>query len=496
MPVNSTRKDYDAFVAKWERLRDCFGGRDTIIAAGTKYVPVLNGASIQENVAYRNRGNFYNAVQRTTKGMVGMLFQKDILVDLPARGKMLAEDVTLANVPLPMFAFTAATETLLVGRYGVLVDMTSDPTPGKERPYLVGYAAEQIVNWSTDRGNGDETLTRVVLQETYEEPDPKDEFVCETRMQYRVLRLVEGVYTQQIWRKPAGSNDFAVYGEPIVPQRRGVPLPFIPFVFLGPLHVTSDLVNPPMLDLADVNIAHWRNSVDYEYGLHLVALPTPWVAGMKTRGDNEDPLKIGPSVVWELDVNGTAGMLEFQGSGMESLHKAMSEKKAQMATLGARLMEDTPRVQETATSTSLRHSGDHATLRSLALSLEQGITLALKIATWWISTEELPAAVKASITLNKDYLNIKATPQEVQVALAALQAGKISYETFWHILLAGGWAREGVTAEDEKKQIETEEPELPEVDPLETPPDEDEKDPAEEDPDAEDEDPVPAGDDE
>ena len=65
------------------------------------------------------------------------------------------------------------------------------------------------------------------------------------------------------------------------------------------------------------------------------------------------------------------------------------------------------------------------------------------------------------VELNKDFLQVKAAPQEIQTALATLQAGEISYKTFWNILTEGGWARYGVTDEEEKKEISREPEQAP-----------------------------------
>ncbi|HUW57621.1 MAG TPA: hypothetical protein VMZ92_13360, partial [Planctomycetota bacterium] len=58
---------------------------------------------------------------------------------------------------------------------------------------------------------------------------------------------------------------------------------------------------------------------------------------------------------------------------------------------------------------------------------------------------EKPADTEVGVELNKEYLNVRATPQEVQVALTALQAGEISYETWWHLLATGGWGARAST---------------------------------------------------
>jgi len=452
MPVNTQRKDYADLLPKWARLRDCFEGRDAVLAAASKYVPDLPGTDVAGNKAYRERGNFYNAVMRTVQGMTGSIFQKPPEVEFPEPFKEYLDDVTLTNVPFETFAVDASRETMLTGRFGVLVDMPSQKSQDM-RPYLCGYRAEDIVNWRTESRGGDDVLTMVVLREVVEVPDEKDEFACKNAMQYRVVQLVENTCVQQVWRAKAdNASEFAPVEDPVVAMRRGVPLPFIPFVFLGATHATPELEKPPLIDLADVNLGHWRNSVDYEYGLHLIALPTPWVAGSKaTSADGK--MKIGPSVVWELEVQGSAGMLEFTGSGLASLVAAMDEKKKQMASLGARLIEDAPTTSETASAVRMRHSGEHATLRTVAGAIELGLTLVLQVVAWWAGSAEKPADTEVGVELNKEYLNVRATPQEVQVALTALQAGEISYETWWHLLATGGWGREGIDAAAERKAI-------------------------------------------
>ncbi len=182
-----------------------------------------------------------------------------------------------------------------------------------------------------------------------------------------------------------------------------------------------------------------------------MALPTPWVAGHKDTGDDE--LQIGPSVVWQLETEGSAGMLEFSGEGLGSITNAMKEKEKMMATLGARLLEEAASVQETATAVSMRHSGEHATLRTVAQSVEQRLTRVVQIIAWWMGSKDTPEETEASVELNKDFFAPKLTSQDLQALVFALQAEAISFETFYYRLVTGDFARPGVSAEDEQKAI-------------------------------------------
>jgi len=87
----------------------------------------------------------------------------------------------------------------------------------------------------------------------------------------------------------------------------------------------------------------------------------------------------------------------------------------------------------------------------------------LQIMGWWTGVEDTMDDVPVHVELNKAIISVKAKPEEITVALTALQAEEISYATFWEILVEGGWAREGVTAEEEQLEISRQSTPEPEV---------------------------------
>lgn len=492
MPVNKPCDEYNLALAKWQRIRDCAAGRDTILARGAEYVPNVGGLTPEENKNYRARGSFFNAVSRTAHGLNGAIFQKPPKLNevSEADKESLFEDMTLDDVDLEGFARRVGYEVVLVSRYGVLVDMppvvtsTVAGTPVEPpQPFCVGYCAEDIVNWDVTKKDGAEVLSFIVLRESVK-AYKNDPFTLEAITQFRELRMVGDQCVVQLWRPDEkDKNKFVPFEAPVVMMRRGEALRFIPFYFIGSRTTSSEIEDPMLADLADVNLAHWRNSVDYEYGMHLTALPTPWVAGLRsapTPPPNEDPrnsmlpqIKLGPGTVWELDKDGQAGMLEFQGTGLATIKAAMDDKRKQMAALGARLLEEQPAANETAQAVKLRHSGEAATLVSTAQAIERGLTYIVRTMLWWLGTEAKPEDVKAEVEVTKEFLAIKATPGEVQAMLGALQANKVSFETWYEFLRNGGWTRDGVTAEEETKAIEKELAEKPQPEPMPGPEDKD-----------------------
>jgi hypothetical protein len=462
VPINTKHKQYLEFTKRWRRCRDCARGADAVKAAGPEYLPYLDAhlKKPEAYTAYKERALFYNATGRTIEGLAGFVFQKEPSVDVPENVEPITKDVTYTGVDLSTFALWTTTEVLTTGRYGILVEMTGDedqPVASvDDRPFWRGYRAEDIVNWRVERKGADPAvLTRVVLCEYEEEPDGKDPYAVVELEQYRVLELVgEGEatqYQQTVYRKVKDKEEFLVHSGPTTPKRRGAPLTRIPFIFVSPTSLTPDVVKPPLLDLVDVNLSHYRTMADLEHGRHYVALPTPWVAG--SRSAEGTPMGLGPANVWDLEKGGQAGMLEFSGQGLAALVTAEADKRKMMSVLGARLLEDQAAVAETATAVLMRHSGEGATLRKMTKVVSEALTQALRWAEWWLSTATELSEIESSVELNQEFFAIKLNPQEIQALLQTLQAGAISFETFYYDLTTGGWTRPGVDAQAEKQQI-------------------------------------------
>ena len=472
MPVDTPSEAYKEAMPKWERCRDAYEGGDAIKAKGDKYLPYLdshvnaNGLMKPESgrySAYKERALWYNATGRTVDGLAGGIFQKAPKIKAEQEVMDQLEDVTLSGLTAELFALHAAREVLKVGRYGILVDHTK-PDPNNRnipnRPYWVRYRTEDILDVRVRVLGGDETLVRVVLRECVPEDDPNDPFVTKERTQYRVLELIDGQYTQTEWvekETESGKKEW-VRGETEVITRRGAPLTFIPFVPMGPTSTTHEIEKPPLLDLVDVNISHYRTSADLEHGRHFTALPTPWVSGASTASDSA-PLTIGSSSAWMLPTGAVANMLEFTGQGLGALERADEEKRHKMAVLGARLLEQQQsksNVNESAASANLRHAGEQATLKTLAQSLETGLTMVLRWHAWWVSTEEKPQDTGALFELNKEFSTLRMSPEELRAMTEALQGGAITPEEFYYNLEQGGLAIPGLSFADRQAEIEAE----------------------------------------
>ncbi len=470
VPVNSTHPDYDANAAAWLRARDVFAGEDAVKAAGTRYLPRLDSQSDDEYAAYKSRTSFFNATARTTDGFVGLIFRREPTVKIPESGsgvgKALAsfvDDADMLGTSLETYAKNIVTEVIGVGRAGTLVDWEDET---ERRAYAVLYTAEQILNWRSERVNGRNVLTLVVLSEHGQCKECYDMFEVKPIEQLRVLRLVKGgqksgeeipgwFYQVEIWQQREGKTKrsktewFKV--ETRIPLRLGKPLPLIPFVFHGPRHSLPVVDKLPLADIIAVNLDHYRLNADYKHGLHFTALPTAWVSGF----DKSSNLRIGSSTAWVAETPGaTAGFLEFTGQGLTTFERAMDRDERLMAVLGTRMLEAQKRVGESADAIELRQSGENSVLSAVSLSVSDSLTHVLRWVYWWNSTEDSPENIgenRVLIELNSDFSTKGMSSDEITAIVGAWQSGAISRETMFDVFRRGEVLPAGRSNEEEVK---------------------------------------------
>ena len=278
MPANSTHPDYDASLPGWLRARDVIAGEDAVKAGNIKYLPRLDSQSENEYLGYITRACFFNATSRTADGFLGLLFRRDPEVKMPDRHagvggalRVFTDDVDLMGTSLFTFCKAVVGEVLAVGRSGTLIDWQSD---AESRAYVVRYAAEDILNWQTQRINGRNVVTMIALRELVERPDKNDPFFAKQTETIRVLKLdvlPDGStrYVVEVWQVLAESQRAKTQSswmghfwscqkvgqsktnwtlvESRVPLRLGKPLPLIPFVFHGSRNALALIVLPTVI---------------------------------------------------------------------------------------------------------------------------------------------------------------------------------------------------------------------------------------------------------
>ena len=454
MSVNTKHSEYSKYYEIWERCEDLMEGQEEIHEKGTKYLPRLSGQTDEEYFSYKQRTMLYNCMSRTVDGLTGMLFMKKEVVVTPAAMDSIIADVTMGGLSLHQFAEVISEEVITIGRCGVLVDYPpivnavtlAQAQAQGARPYATMYDAESIINWKTGRINNVEQLTLVVLEE--ENEIPVDEFESKCEPQWRVLDLVNGAYRQRVFRKDKRGEFILV--EEIYPQINGRVINKIPFEFFGVRDNSPCVDKPPLLDLVDVNLSHYRTTADYEHGLHFTGLPTPVVTGYYS-DDKSASLRIGSGTAWLLpDPQSKAFYLEFTGQGLGELREALRSKEAMMATLGARILAPEKRAAEAAQTANIHRSSENSVLASIAQSISVGLTHVME---WLRDWSNITGDVK--VELNRDFIPNSMTAQDVDSLVKSWQSGAISHETLFENLVAGDIIAQEVSFDDEMERIAT-----------------------------------------
>lgn len=473
MSVDTAHPEYDAHRFQWERLRDVVAGRDAILTktlasyyrqtstgrdmeylAATAYLPKLSGQSRDEYAAYAYRSVWFGATDRTINALAGLIFAKPATESLPTAIEPYSQDITLDGCSLRELAQQLVFEELTTTRTGLMVDYPAVETAGLSaaqaerlniRPYVKVYKAESIIDWEMGNVGGAQRLVMVRLHEVIDQPGAK-EFERVQVEQYRVLDLANGAYRVRIFRKDSMGNWVAV--EERFPQMRGATMDFIPFVFVAEAHVRK----PLLIDLADLNLAHFRSSADLENGLHYTGLPQPVVTGAQLEPGQS--LRIGGSSAWVLpDPSADAKYLEFTGQGLNTLRDSMKDKEARMAVLGARMLAEEKRAPETEGTVELRTAGERSMLASVANDCSEAIRKALNIMARWVGAPET-----AEFSLSTDYGVHRMAPNMLQQLVGAWQAGAMPLQTLFDNLQQGEIVAPDATFEDYQAQLEQDAP--------------------------------------
>lgn len=473
MPVDTKHPSFSLFYLKWKRMRDVLGGEDMVKLAGEAYLPRLSDQTMAEYEAYKRRAQFFNAVARTLFSLLGFVFRKDPTTTVPAPMAVIMDDATMTGLTWYDFTRSQVGEVLAMGRAGTLVDFDSN----ENRPYCVSYRAENIWNWHQERIAGQVLLTLLTLYECDGEymeltaavpvavpggaPVPAtelansgaeglrrgglarepDEFEHEEFEQWRVYTLeldaagdpyvVCTVYRKRDAEKQTGNPEFVIVQQ-VIPTRRGVALDRIPFVFHGPHNSLPDVEKPPLEDLALVNLSLYVTSADLENGRHFCGVPTPWAAGFDVTASGV--LKVGCTTAWVTDKeNAKVGYLEFTGGGLQSLEKAVEQKKQEMTALGARMLQPEAKKAEAYDTVAVRSAAETSALTAATVSCTQSLSRVLQLLGWWVGIAEHPEDLRDShaVELNTEYTVAALPADQISALTTAYLGGAMDWESFF-----------------------------------------------------------------
>lgn len=448
--VSTRHPDYADRASEWKEMRDASRGAQAVKAEGETYLPMPSGYRTLADdgqkmySAYQTRAQFPEIVAPTIRGMIGVIHRTEAQIDMPDAMQGLWERATADGLALEAFHRRITAELLLTGRYSILADAASQ---GSDLPYLAGYSAEALINWSPDRD-------LFVLDES---GLVRTEFEWRDQKRYRVLRLTDGRYAVERY------EGIERAGETLQPTARGnQTLSQIPFVVIGPMDLSVAPTEPPLIGVARAALALYRLDADYRHQLYMSGQETLVII------NGDAPEAIGAGVVLTLhsgeDTEGTerrpdAKYIGPSGSGIAAHRLAIQDERDNAVSAGARLFDSSKKAAESGEALRLRYAAQTATLTSIAQASAQGLEKALRYVAIMIGLDPAAVVVKP----NLDFLDTALTAQEAQALVGIWQSGGMSKRSLFENLQRG----ELISAErdyaEEEALIETENPSLPPV---------------------------------
>lgn len=403
--IDTQHPIYAALLNQRIKCRDVVSGQDVIKSKNEVYLPRLSGQTNDAYKMYKLRALFFSIGAKSLQALVGMASLKEPKVKAPValteKYFNFDENVTLQENYVKM-----CHEVLLQNQAGAMVEW---PQNGGDA-YIIVHPSEAVINWDYD-DNG--KLILVVIRELHYKKNGK--YKRDEVIRHRELYLNNGVYEQTIY-------DDKILVSTIQPTVKGQPLNFIPFIPFNSKGIGFTDEPPMLLDIANINISHYLTSADLEHGRHFTGLPTPIITG----ASSDTPLHIGSNEFIVLpDKNANAKYLEFTGQGLQSLEKALQEKQAMLASLSARLLDNSSKGSEATEAVKLRYLSETASLTTVVKTINVVMNMLYNI----IATSMSENPKDVSIKFDTDFLSAQMTSAEMTTLFNGYISGAIDLDT-------------------------------------------------------------------
>lgn len=458
MSVSNTHPNYELYKPSWAKTRDAVRGSVAVKEKRQVYLPVPDAETNDERIGseslryrqYLKRALFTNFTGRTKNALVGAAFRKEPKIEVPPGLDYLIDDATGDGMGLEQMAKDELSNLLETGRTFLLVDYPQAPeglsqedvTRLQLQASIIPYTAEQVINWKTETVRGRKLLTMIVLGEDYR--DTSDEFGHETQVQYRVLRLRDEGYSQQLYR------DEEPYTEEFFPRKAdGTAWDVIPGIFVGSKNNDSTIDDAPLSDIADVNIAHYRNSADYEESCFLTGQPTLFITHSLSADEffeaNPMGIKLGSRSGHILGETGSATLLQAQANQL--VMEAMKAKEQAMVAIGARIITDRGS-NETAEGARIRFASENSVLGDIVGNLSAALQECVRWCAQFMGTPD-----DVVIEINREFYDKSVDPQLIMSMVTLMDRQIISDQDIFNRLKAAGIIDGTRTLDDVREEL-------------------------------------------
>lgn len=456
MSILEVHKAYSENLPLWRKVDIVCEGQDAVKAAGKLFLPMPESFQSEERYKeYLSTAVFYGVTGTTLSNYVGTAFNK-----LPSFKRPIDLDYLLNNADGAGRSIYQASQKMLRlilknYRCGVYVDYPTVPASRNKaeekqknhKAVIHVIDAKAILDWDFQLDGNQSRLSYVKIKEVVSE---RDGFVKKEIEQYRVLRLEDGIYTVQIYRLADDKKNAMDYGKVTPTDYNGKTWEYIPFTFCGAIDNSDDIHKAPLLEQAELNLAHYKNSADVEESGFLVGQPIITMPNldlvvydeMKKDQAKGESLQVGASIMFPTKVE----MVQALPNTLS--RELMEDKWQKMKEIGARLGE-AGSANKTATQADNDASVQHSVISLCVSNVSEALTMALQhVARFELPKYELDFD-ELSYVISQDFNKPKFSEERAKRLYDACVANNLPWEV-WYT-----YEQSGMFSEDDWQAIET-----------------------------------------
>lgn len=446
----------------WERakpaldlVRALCAGTAAMREAGSLYLPQEEAETSASYQARLAATTLFPAYRRTVDTFTSMPLQKQIQLSesTPEQVAEWLQNVDLTGRNIDVFARAVMQAAVNDGITHILVDYPTAPAAveGKEtladeraakrRPYAVHINARSVIGWRAHIVDGKQQLSMVRILEETEEQDPTDEFQVIT---VRRVRVIEPKRVR-VYRE----TDRAEWTlESDIPTSMAT----IPLVTIYTNRLGFMEAEPPLLDLAYMNVAHWQSTSDQRTILHVARVP---ILHISTDASPEEVAKItiGATRAFTTNKETTVEFVEHSGAAIAAGQADLDSLKDEMSNFGLEMLVNPGRI--TATERVIDKNQNDSAVAVMARELQAGLKAMVRFMGDWVGMDA--KADLGDIDLQTEF-KFEVNSEEARMLWNMRINGDISQESFWMEMKRRGILSETFDAETEKSKLEDELP--------------------------------------
>lgn len=432
------------------------GGTAAMRLAGKTYLPRWPN---EEDGFYQNRlstATLFPAFSRTVEVLSGKPFSRPVTWDekiVPARIRDMFPDVDLQGTNLHSFLADICEEAMAYGLCGILVEhppTKTGLTVAQERqqglrPYLVKVAATSLLDYDSERVNGQETFTLLRFLEVVSERDPDNEFIVKDIEQVRVLNPGRWRIYREKLNPVTSTLEWQLHEEGTTSLQK---ITFVP-VYGDKRGFMNG--RPPLAELAWLNVEHWQSRSDQQTILHVARVP---VLFGKKLGDA--PISVGAaSAIMSEEDDADLRYVEHTGKAIEAGRTDILDLEEKMRQIGAELLVIKPG-HRTVVQTLADNEAGTSALQRMVCDLTDAARLALQYLAEWTGESD-----GGHVTIFSDFGATTLAEASADFLVGMHKERALSDETLFNEIQRRGLISSELRWADEQERIRAMPPPLP-----------------------------------